>query len=93
MTKILQIIERRGPRSDDETLERFLKFEPPIFVGEEEHDEKAEAWLESLEDIFKTLQYVEERMIKFTTFSLCGSARDWWTRVQDTREQSGMEWS
>jgi hypothetical protein len=34
MTKILQTVtERRGPRGEDEALERFLKFQLPIFVG------------------------------------------------------------
>jgi hypothetical protein len=80
VTKILQIvIERWRHRGEDEALERFLKFKPPIFVGEAEQDQKAEAWLESLEDIFRTLQYSEERMIKFTTFHLRGPARNWGT--------------
>jgi hypothetical protein len=56
MMEILQTVtERRGPRGEDEALERFLKFQPPIFVGEVEQDHKAKAWLEILEDIFKTL--------------------------------------
>jgi hypothetical protein len=80
MTKILQTVtERRGPRGEDEALERFLKFQPPIFVREAEQDHKAEAWLESLEDIFKTLNYSKERMIKLATFWLRGPVKDWWT--------------
>jgi hypothetical protein len=77
MIEILQTVtERYGPRGEDETLERFLKFQPPIFIGEGEQDRKAEVWLESLEDIFKTLQYSEKHMIKFATFHLRGPARD-----------------
>jgi hypothetical protein len=63
---------------EDEALERFLKFERPIFVGGAEQDHKAEAWLEGLEDIFNILQYFEERMIKFATFRLRGLVRDEW---------------
>jgi hypothetical protein len=70
------VTERRGPQREDEVLKCFLKFQSPIFVGEVEQDQKAEAWLESLEDIFRTLQYSEERMIKFSTFCLHGPARD-----------------
>jgi hypothetical protein len=94
MIEILQtVIKRRGPQGENETLECFLRFQPPIFVGEAEQDHKAEAWLESLEDIFKTLNYSEERMIKFATFRLRGPTKDWWTRVQDACEQSGMAWN
>jgi hypothetical protein len=48
------VTERRGLRGEDEALECFLKFQPPIFVGGAEQDHKVEAWLENLEDIFKT---------------------------------------
>jgi hypothetical protein len=94
MVETLQTVtERHGPRSEDEALERFLKLQPSIFIGGAEQDHKAEAWLESLEDIFKTLQYSEERMIKFATFRLRGPARDWWIRVQEAWKQNGVEWS
>jgi hypothetical protein len=82
MEATLQTV-RRGPRGEDEALERFLIFQPPIFVGEAEQNQKAEAWLESLENIFNVLQYSEESMIKFATYCLWGSARDWWIRVQE----------
>jgi hypothetical protein len=32
-------------------------------------------------------------MIKFATFHLCGPTKDWWTRVQEVWEKSGMDWS
>jgi hypothetical protein len=57
-----------------------------VFLGEAEQDQKAEARLKSLEDIFRTLQYSEERMVKFTTFRLRGPTRDWWTHVQEVWE-------
>jgi hypothetical protein len=44
--------EKRRPSVEDEALERYLKFQPSIFVGEAEQDQKAKVWLESLEDIF-----------------------------------------
>jgi hypothetical protein len=95
--KIIEILqtmtERRGPRVEDEALEYFLKFQPPIFVEESEQDQKAEAWLESLEDIFRTLQYSEKQMIKFATFYFRGPARDWCTQVQEAWEQNGVDWT
>jgi hypothetical protein len=37
MIEIMQsMTERKGPRGEDKVLERFLKFQPPIFVGEAE---------------------------------------------------------
>jgi hypothetical protein len=77
MVEILQTVtERREPQDENEALERFQKFESPIFVGEAEQDHKAEAWLESLEDIFKIMQYPDERMSKFAIFCLHGPPRD-----------------
>jgi hypothetical protein len=53
MTEILNSInEKKGPKSEDEALERFLKFQLPLFMGEVEQDQKTETWLESFEDIF-----------------------------------------
>jgi hypothetical protein len=53
MTEILKsITEKKRPKGEDEALECFLKFQPPLFMGEVEQDQKAEVWLENLEDIF-----------------------------------------
>jgi hypothetical protein len=60
-------------------------------MGEAEQDQKVEEWLESLEDIFRTLQYLKEVMVKFATFPLRDPARGWWIRVQEIWEQSGKE--
>jgi hypothetical protein len=94
IAEILQTMtERHRPRDEVEALECFLKFQPPIFVGEAEQDHKAKVWLECIEDIFMTLQYSEEYRIKFATFRLQGPTRDWWIRVQEAWEQSGVEWT
>jgi hypothetical protein len=43
MADILQqMTEHKTPRGEDVALERFLKFSPPTFFGEAEHDQRAE---------------------------------------------------
>jgi hypothetical protein len=82
ITKILQsLIENRGPREEDEALEKFLKFQPLTFFGEVEQDQKAELWLESIEDILKTLLYSKERMVKLVALRLRGPTGDWWMKI------------
>jgi hypothetical protein len=81
------VTERHGHRREDEALERFLNFLPPIFIGETEQDHKAKAWLECLGYIFKTLNYSKENMIKFVTFRLRGPTKNEWTRVQMHRNR------
>jgi hypothetical protein len=83
---------RHGPRSEDEALERFLIFQPPIFIGEAEQNHKAETWLEILENIFNVPQYSEDRMIKFATSCLQGPAKDWWIQVQEEWKQNEVKW-
>ncbi|KAI5652346.1 hypothetical protein M9H77_29533 [Catharanthus roseus] len=63
MTELLEtsMATRRNERvpaiGADEALERFLKFRPPEFYGEVEHEIKAELFLEQLNDIYDTLKY------------------------------------
>ncbi|KAI5673837.1 hypothetical protein M9H77_14201 [Catharanthus roseus] len=77
MTKMAELLEatlanRRGERaqntSNDEALERFLRFRPPKFHGEVEQEAKAEMFLEQLNDIYDTLQYEGARRVTFATF-------------------------
>ena len=69
--------------SDDVALERFQKFKPPRFSGEMD-EETAERWIESMEDIYETLNYSELRKVSFGRFQLDGPAKAWW-RVVDER--------
>ena len=61
----------------------FKKFNPLKFDGEPD-EEKAERWMETLEDIYAALKYTEEWKVKFAVFQLEGSARDWW-RIIDQK--------
>jgi hypothetical protein len=43
MADILQqMLEQKAPHGKDVALERFLKFQPPMFFGETEQDQRAE---------------------------------------------------
>ena len=54
---------------DDVALERFQKFKPPRFSGEKD-EETVERWIESMEDIYETLNYSELRKVSFGRFQL-----------------------
>ncbi|XP_027166433.1 uncharacterized protein LOC113766437 [Coffea eugenioides] len=85
MTDILErLAERHGPgplnqpggqdRGEDRALERFLKFNPPKFIGETD-PEIAENWLERMINIFATLDYTNDRRVNFTAFQFEGVAQ------------------
>ena len=59
---------------DDIALERFQKFKPPRFSGKMD-EETAERWIESMEDIYETLNYSELRKMSFGRFQLEGPAK------------------
>ncbi|KAL3839142.1 hypothetical protein ACJIZ3_023733 [Penstemon smallii] len=65
----------------DQTLERFLRFQPPKFFGEP-NDHKAELWLSEIENIFNVLDYTDAQKINFGTFRLEDTARHWWRTVE-----------
>ncbi|KAI5682090.1 hypothetical protein M9H77_03318 [Catharanthus roseus] len=91
MTELLEatLVNRRGERaqhtSNDEALERFLRFRPSEFHGEVEQETKAELFIEQLNDIYDTLQYEGARRVTFTVFHLRGAAKDWWLRISKAR--------
>ena len=87
MTDILErLAERQGPgplnqlggqdKEEDRALERFLKFNPPKFIGGPD-PELAENWLERMTNIFAALNYAEERRVTFAVFQFEGVARAW----------------
>ena len=55
-------------------MERFLKFNPPKFIGEPD-PEIAENWLERMTNIFAALDYTEDRRVNFAAFQFEGVAR------------------
>ncbi|KAI5669495.1 hypothetical protein M9H77_19348 [Catharanthus roseus] len=75
MTKMTEG-ERAQNISNDEALERFLRFWAPESHGEVEQENKVELFLEQLNDIYDTLQYEGARRLTFTAFRLRGAAKD-----------------
>ncbi|KAK6138976.1 hypothetical protein DH2020_027276 [Rehmannia glutinosa] len=55
--------------TQDRVLERFLRFNPPVFIGEPD-DVKAEYWLEKIDSIFSALNYTEEQQLTLVVFCL-----------------------
>jgi hypothetical protein len=43
----------------DKALERFLKFHPPLFQRRSDSEREAEMWMERMEDIFATPNYID----------------------------------
>ncbi|KAI5677555.1 hypothetical protein M9H77_08505 [Catharanthus roseus] len=99
MTELLEatLANRRGERaqntSNDEALERFLRFWPPEFHGRMEQKAKAELFLEQLHDIYDTLQYESARRVTFTAFHLRGAAKVWWFRISKARVLRNQLWT
>ena len=59
------------------TYEKFLKLDPPVFVGRAD-PELAESWIEETERAFSVLGVPEEKKTNFGTYRLKDNARKWW---------------
>nr|XP_027071861.1 uncharacterized protein LOC113696682 [Coffea arabica] len=103
MTDILErLAERQGPgqlnqpggqdRGKDRALERFLKFNPPKFIGGPD-PELAENWLERMTNIFAALDYAEERRLTFAVFQFEGAARAWWDMIRGKWKRAQTPWT
>ncbi|XP_027155484.1 uncharacterized protein LOC113755776, partial [Coffea eugenioides] len=101
MTNILaRLVEQQGqapvnqPRDPeiDQALERFQKFFPPKFLGGPD-PEATERWLESMINIFATLNYTEDRQVHFAVFQFEGPARAWWNVIRAKWEREGTAWT
>ena len=93
MARMADFLERKGNRwnenervttevTDDVALERFQKFRPPTFNGEM-GDEVAENWIETMEKIFRALNYTDGRKVAFGEFQLEGPAKEWWRIIEE----------
>ena len=71
-------------------LERFHKFRPPKF-GEAGGEESAERWIDSMNDIYKVLQYSDDRKVAFGEFQLEGPAKNWWRVIEDKWKQTNQQ--
>ncbi|XP_058223388.1 uncharacterized protein LOC131333072 [Rhododendron vialii] len=59
------------------TFDRFLKTNPPPFIGTDKPSD-AEAWLLQMEKIFDVLGCSEAQKVSFATYKLQGGAEHWW---------------
>ena len=87
-TRIARLEQLNLETTDDVALKGFKKFNPLKFDGEPD-EEKAERWIETLEDIYAALKYTEERKVKFAVFQLEGSVRDWWRIIDQKWDLEG----
>ena len=84
--------DRNGPDApDDVALERFLKFRPPTFSGDM-GIEIAEKWIDSMEKIYKTLKYGDERKVAFAEYQLEGPAKEWWRVIEEKWVAEGRQY-
>ena len=77
-----------GDVTDDIAFERFQKCRPPKFSGEY-GVEAAERWMTAIEDIFRALQYQEDRKVTLGSYQLEGPAKDWWNFTEQKWEIQG----
>nr|XP_027067809.1 uncharacterized protein LOC113693473 [Coffea arabica] len=99
---LARLVEQQGqapvnqPRDpemgQDRALERFQKFSPRKFLGGPD-PEVAERWLETMINIFATLNYTEERQVQFAIFQFEGLSRAWRNVVRAKWEREGTAWT
>ena len=75
---------------NDVTLERFHKFRPPKFSGAG-GEESAERWIDTINDIYKVLQYSDDRKVAFVEFQLEGPTKNWWRIIEDKWKQTNQQ--
>ncbi|KAG5540173.1 hypothetical protein RHGRI_020413 [Rhododendron griersonianum] len=76
------------------TFDRFLKTNPPPFMGTDKPSD-AEAWLLQMEKIFDVLGCSEAQKVSFAAYKLQGGAEHWWrsAKQQYKDKQNELIWS
>lgn len=83
-----QAVAQQPAPVDKTTLADFKKNDPPYFRGEYE-PERAEEWIQTLEDIFIAMECPDDRRVSHSSFQLQGDAKVWWKANQRMLEQRG----
>ena len=73
-------------------MERFLKFNPPNFIGEPD-PEVVENWLERMAKIFAALDYTEDRRVNFAAFQFECIALALWDVIRGKWERAQTPWT
>ena len=85
-------MERRGPgnneNEDGVIFERFQKCRPPKFDGEDGADE-TEKWMAAMENVFRAMNYTEEKKVTLASYQLEGRAMEWWDFLRQKWERDG----
>jgi hypothetical protein len=72
VTEPTRHIEPEPDTREDRALERFLKFNSPLYSGKPNTVQVAASWVEQLENIYAVLRYEDLRKVHFTSFRLLG---------------------
>ncbi|XP_073041920.1 uncharacterized protein [Primulina eburnea] len=67
---------------------RFQSLTPPILRGTETTVD-CESWIDDIEILFDSLEYSDERRVKFIGHQLKEVAKSWWIATKEVLEQRG----
>ncbi|MQL97128.1 hypothetical protein Taro_029813 [Colocasia esculenta] len=68
-------------------LREFLQFQPPQFLGQPDLD-VARAWLDAVEQTFRSMECVPEERVLLASYQLQAQALTWWSSEWETTFQS-----
>ena len=72
----------------EEISRDFKKIKPPMFNGEIEKGEEAEAWLSGIKKYFQIYNYSDELKSQMAIYNLNGNTDIWW---QDIKKVKGIK--
>ncbi|XP_073121031.1 uncharacterized protein [Henckelia pumila] len=83
----------RNPDVGDRTFERFLRYNPPKFLGTPDATQ-AESWMTKIRKIFSVHNYSDEQKINLATYQFEDAAYDWWRVIdhQWSRNKTPRTW-
>nr|CAD1821756.1 unnamed protein product [Ananas comosus var. bracteatus] len=73
-------------------LMTFVKFDPPIFDGENVDSWIVEMWIDSMETLFEELSTLERDRVPLAVYCLKQSAKAWWQGIRRNRSPSIPPW-
>ena len=80
---------RKGNRKRphrDHTRDEFKKAKPPMFDGEVNTGQEAEAWILGMKKYFQVQDYSGNMKARVSIFNLNGRASIWWEHFKQVRE-------
>jgi hypothetical protein len=86
----LEQITKKKHKHHEEIMGEFKKIKPPIFNGEIETGEEAEAWLSGMQKYFQIYNYSSELKERMAIYNLTEKEDIWWQdikRVKNIKER------